>query len=456
MTSLRRGGASLSKSEGRFPRERLIGYSRILRPAHVFCSQPDTASRIRGAGKRTGVNARDLSGQDALFGGGDRKDNRTPHDLAADGPDEPGQFPCHGGGNNRLFLSGMSQMPVSEGQSFLGLPGDGADLGRLPFVPFLDPPALSGGEPIGPGGFHQDAPDVPVSGLRDPAPPDGPAAGGFRGDQPQVGHELRGGLEPGEIPQFRHDGEGRDPIDSPECHERLNQRGQNVRLQRPDDLDFDRGDLFLGRLDGVRILLENDPGRRMGKREIRDPGPESGCPLRRLCGNTFPVPEEESGQALFQVSLLGLQVFPQSGKVPHRLVLRSGYPDRSQFPRPVEPGEHEGVPAIGLYPVPALFRNQGGGNDAAFIPGLEKRPVQNIPAGSRLVHEGQAGRVFGKLFGQVQNGGRRVGNRAIEPHLFGFAVTNGNGNGILVNVESDEFGILGHGLSSCILALDGS
>ena len=226
-----------------------------------------------------------------------------------------------------------------------------------------------------------------VSGLRDSAPLDGPATGGFRGDQPQVGHELRGGLEPGEIPQFRHDDEGRDQIDSPECHERLNQGGQNVRLQRQDDLGFDRGDLCLGRLDGVRIFLEDDLGRRMGKREIRDPDPESRYPLRCFLWDPLPVPKKEGRKALFQVALLGLQVLPESGEVPHGLLLRSGNPDRSQFPRPVEPGQQEGVPAIRLHPVPGLFWNQGGGNDAAFIPGLEKRPVQNIPAGSRLVHE---------------------------------------------------------------------
>ena len=452
MTSLRRGEPR-SKSEGRSRRKRLIEMSRILRPAPVFCPQP--APGPPASGFENGYRS---DGGSGLFHHGaflgDRKGDRTSPGLAPDGPDEAGQLPGHGGGDHRLLLSGFRQMAVPEGEAFLGLPGDSADLGRLSLVPHPDASALSGGKAVAPGGFHQDAPDVSVSGLRDPAPPDGSPTGGFRGNQTQIGHEPGSAFEPGEIPQLGHDGEGRDRVHAPESHERPDHWGKGPGLQFPADLGFDAGDASANRLDGIRILLEHDPKGRLGKGEFCDPGPESGFPFRRLRGRGLPVPKEKCGEALFQVALLGLQVFPEAGEVPHRLLFGAGDDDRRQFPRPVKPGQHERVPAIGLHPVSALLGDQGRSHHPAFVPGFEELSMQPISARPRLVDERQMGSVSSELFGHGQNGGLRVGNVPVEPHLFGFTVASGNGNRILVNVESDEFGILDHGLSSCILALD--
>ena len=151
MTSLRRG-EPLSKSEGRSRRKRLIETSRILRPAPVFCPQPAPGSPVSGF--EDGYRS---DGGSGLFHHGAflgyRKVDRTSPGLAPDGPDEAGQLSGHGGGDHRLLLSGFRQMAVPEGEAFLGLPGDGADLGRLSLVPHPDASALSGGKAVAPGGL---------------------------------------------------------------------------------------------------------------------------------------------------------------------------------------------------------------------------------------------------------------------------------------------------------------
>lgn len=179
---------------------------------------------------------------------------------------------------------------------------------------------------------------------------------------------------------------GRDRIYAPEGHERPDHRSQRTGFQLPDDLGFDAGNAPGDLPDGVPILLEHDPKGRMGKSELRDPGPETRLPFRRLRRNGFPVPEDESRDALFQMALLGL---PVSRRLERSRMVSCSDPGRTpgSVDRPVKPGQHKGVPAIGLHPVSTLFRDQGGSNDGTLISGSGEVEVQNIPSGSRLVHE---------------------------------------------------------------------
>ena len=80
--------------------------------------------------------------------------------------------------------------------------------------------------------------------------------------------------------------------------------------------------------------------------------------------------------------------------------------------------------------------------------------MHGIATGPGFVDKGEARSIFGKLFRQFHDSIQGVGNVAVEAQLTASGVGDGNGNAVLVYVKSDEFGIMGHGLSSCILALD--
>ena len=61
--------------------------------------------------------------------------------------------------------------------------------------------------------------------------------------------------------------------------------------------------------------------------------------------------------------------------------------------------------------------------------------------------------VFGELFCQLHDSVEGVGNVPVKTHLAVPGIGDRHGNAVLVDIESDEFGIMGHGLFSCILAL---
>jgi hypothetical protein len=175
---------------------------------------------------------------------------------------------------------------------------------------------------------------------------------------------------------------------------------------------------------------------------------------RDFSGKMRPYPEKECGKLLFDMALMRLQVFPKTRQVPHRLLFRSGNPHGSEFSGPMKPGQCLGVPPVGLDPVARLLGDQGGRHNAAFVSCFQELSMHGIATGPGFVDKGEACSIFGKLFRQFHDSIQSVGDVAVEAHLTASGVGDGNGNAVLVYVKSDEFGIMGHGLSSCILALD--
>ena len=128
-----------------------------------------------------------------------RSSVRRPWQLAGDSPDEPGQFTsdrgCHGGGR----LSGSAELSVPAAQPHLGFPGGVTDRFGQCFLPEQLFAADPRGEPVAPGRLDQDTAGFAIAGLGDAAAADAGATGMFTGHETDIGHELAGVVETGEI-----------------------------------------------------------------------------------------------------------------------------------------------------------------------------------------------------------------------------------------------------------------
>ncbi len=131
--------------------------------------------------------------------------------------------------------------------------------------------ALAGGKPIGPGRLDQDSTDMAIARFGDGALASPIPAGGFRGDQAQIGHQGARRVKAGNIAQFGDNRHRRDQGDAPQGHQAFNHRGQRPALHRLSHLFFQRGDPVLGGLDGIDIFLQDDVLRRMRQVHLSQP-----------------------------------------------------------------------------------------------------------------------------------------------------------------------------------------
>src|SRR5215471_1504557 len=153
------------------------------------------------------------SRREALTGGGDAvqtrerewpalgrrgSSGRMPH-LALlrfhahrDGPEEAQQFPADGRHNLRFVLATGTELLVAGVQTPLRLPTDLLNLRVQQPQPFLQPAADPRFVLVGPGGFHNQAAYVGVSGLGNATARHATAAGMLAWDQAAVAHQLAG------------------------------------------------------------------------------------------------------------------------------------------------------------------------------------------------------------------------------------------------------------------------
>ena len=69
---------------------------------------------------------------------------------------------------------------------------------------------------------------------------------------------------------------------------------------------------------------------------------------------------------------------------------RIGNPDRGQFSRPMQPGQHRRVAPVGLHPIARLLRDQRGSYHRAVMAEPAQQPVKAISAGTCLIAKMQS------------------------------------------------------------------
>ncbi len=140
------------------------------RPRSRRCTRLCLPDRCPGGGSLVLIGWFGVLESPVLAGGG-----ANGGDLAADGPDEAGEFAGDRGDGDGLELSSPGQRPVARAQPALRLPGDVADSLRrrrdLGLFVFAHPRRML----IAPGALHQDAAGAAVAGLGDRAALDGVA-----------------------------------------------------------------------------------------------------------------------------------------------------------------------------------------------------------------------------------------------------------------------------------------
>src|SRR4051795_10493609 len=124
----------------------------------------------------------------------------------------------------------------------------------------------------------------------------------------------------------------------------------------------------------------------------------------------------------------GLQMLTLRAQIRHRGLTGShqlahgfmpgvGDPDAGEFAGAMEPGQGDGIPAIGLDALARPLRDQRGSNDGAVVPESGDLPLQPIAGGPGLVAEQQPAVLAGELGNQPSHRLWRMVDVAQEAYL---------------------------------------
>src|SRR5271168_5613179 len=97
--------------------------------------------------------------------------------------------------------------------------------------------------------------------------------------------------------------------------------------------------------------------------------------------------QQKGGQLLTGLTQTADRRQTGAHKIADRLVSRIGNPDRRQFARPMQLGQADRVPAVGLDPVSWLARNQRRSHDDALMPGEGQLSLNPLAARPGLITE---------------------------------------------------------------------
>ena len=143
-------------------------------------------------------------------------------------------------------------------------------------LPLAPPPQRQpdgGAVAIVPGGFDQDAAEVRIAGLGDPAVPDVLPAARFTGDHPEEGHQLTRAGKPPEVMELSDDDQRRERVHAPETPQPPD--GRAIRLLPGDlgDVGVELADPRLELCDGEQGVVEDHLVRGVDKRQLVQPAP---------------------------------------------------------------------------------------------------------------------------------------------------------------------------------------
>lgn len=122
------------------------------------------------------------------------------------------------------------------------------------------------------GGFAEDMTQIIVAGLGYPPAVGRSAAGVLTGDQPGVGHELAGSLEPTQVAGLRDDGHRGNQGDPAHGLQRRDEREVGAALSVVGQFALQSAHSLNGGLNLAAVVVEDDLSGGFGEGEAVDPG----------------------------------------------------------------------------------------------------------------------------------------------------------------------------------------
>src|SRR3954451_19905944 len=248
------------------------------------------------------------------------------------------------------------------------------------------------------GGWGRLSEDGP--GQHNPDPSEGPWGGG----RPT----LQGGASSGRRP-----GAVRDNRPDPEVHEGRRQTGRQQAYAgsrlKP---------LTSGKAPPDRPAFQPYWGKPAVRNERGDRG---NVGIIRSPVRASILPDSVAQQKGLQMLALRAQVRHRGLTGPHQLahglMPRVGDPDQGEFASAMQPGQGDGIPAIGLDALARPLRDQRGSDDGAVVPEGGDLPLQPIAGWPGLVAEQQPTILAGELPDQPPHRLWRMVDVAQEAHL---------------------------------------
>jgi len=306
--------------------------------------------------------------------------------FMSDGPHEGGEFSSDCGDNEIRVLPFGDESLVPFTQAQLCLPGDVLDGRREGFKAKLNGTGDFRRVTVGPCAFDEYPARMTVARLGDTAEASFAAAGVLAGDESEVGHQLPGIVEAGEISYFRDDGDGYGEPDAAKRLEGLHDGREPPGRGTFMELGLEMGHAFRVLGDSVNIFLEDDLLGRCRADDRCEPSQVCLAPVRRAA-----VADVEAQEQGFETRLGSLQIthciLSCATKIPYRLVFEPGYINGGQIARAHEAGQLNGIASVGLDTVSRFAGDQRRSDHVTLIAFLGEVPIETVPAGTSFIDE---------------------------------------------------------------------
>ena len=362
-----------------------------------------------------------------------------PDDLA-DGPNEAGELTAESGsGDLGLLMFDGGQMFVAMMQAGLSLPGQVGDGFGETFLTEAQLAADAGGDAVVPSGFDQRAASDGVAHFGDAALNSILAGGVFAGDQAKIAHELAGMSETVEIAEFGDEGGGVEEGHATKGHQGFDDGFPTPAGDDARDLGVITGQAVGGFGDDVEHLLEEEL--LFWEREFE--GGQITKMLGRPSGGTGVtevVAQEKHFELLAGAMLLFVNLETGANEIANGLVLGIGDMNGGQFAGAIKACELVGIAAVGFDAIAGFTRDSGGSDDDAVKPVGMQEAAQGIAVRPGFVTEAEVKVGMGGLqfFGETQDIIVGAADNAVTPDFSGITRGEADGDGIGVDILSDE------------------
>lgn len=326
-------------------------------------------------------------GSSSRSGGDFACDLQFVHGVAGDVPHVAGETSSHGDRDGLGVLAAYHHLAVAMAQVLLGRPGSLPGVGRGQSRLALQMLRLAGREPVGPGAFHQQAPQDGVARLGDASGSSQAAAAALAWRQAQIGHERARGGEASQVAHLGQQGHRGDPVDASQRAQLVDEllQGRLVHFACEIALGVPKPSLQI--LQHVEMAAQGLLRRRSLQLEILEPGPIRLAPGRSSLRRLQVPAQREVADSPPRSAYLILQHHAAPNQIAHRLLCRIRHPDRRQKPCQAQPSQLASIAPIRLHSVAAASRNQRRSRNHAGQTHVAQLAMQREAAGPRLVSE---------------------------------------------------------------------
>ena len=217
---------------------------------------------------------------------------------------------------------------------------------------------------------------------------------------------------------------------------RAHHRGERPIRQRRLDMGLQTVASRRRRLDRGDAVFQHDVMRRLLEFQAGHPATVHQRPRRSMVG--MAMAQQKARQLLTGLTQTADGRKTRAYEIADRLMSRIRDPDRRQFARPMQLGQADRVPAVGLDPVSRFARDQRRSHDDALMPGEGQLPLNPIAAGSGLVAEPKRAPNARQLHRQCLHSRRRVRDLPILAHIASHARRGKrHRDRVLVHVQTD-------------------